>query len=88
MLYCYELQIRQDRKRRNLGRRMMTVLEMIGRYFKMEFLMLTVLLHNAEAHAFYKKIGYFVDETSPQMDFETDGRDIPYEILSKRLLSQ
>lgn len=65
---------------------MMTILEMIGRFYKMEFVMLTVLLHNKPAHAFYKKIGYIVDETSPQMVLDTDGRDIPYEILSKRLM--
>ena len=52
----------------------------------MEWVMLTVLLHNTEAVGFYKKLGYIVDETSPQMDWETDeGKDVPYEILSKRL---
>jgi GNAT superfamily N-acetyltransferase len=87
VLYCYELQVCKDRSRRNLGKRLMTILELIGRKFSMEFLMLTVILRNAEARSFYAKLGYAVDETSPQMDLEEDPGDVPYEILSKRLMA-
>jgi len=41
--------------------------------------MLTVFRANAAAMAFYAKMRYAVDESSPSMD----GEDEPYEILSK-----
>jgi ribosomal protein S18 acetylase RimI-like enzyme len=85
VLYCYELQVRQDRARLGLGKRLMTLLEIIARKHKMQYVMLTVLLVNNDACEFYKRIGYGVDGTSPQMDLDTDGKDVPYEILSKRL---
>jgi N-alpha-acetyltransferase 40 len=85
VLYCYELQVRQDKARIGLGKRLMTLLEIAARKYKMQFVMLTVLLVNKDACSFYNRLGYGVDGTSPQMDLDTDGKDVPYEILSKRL---
>jgi len=64
----------------------MTLLEIIARKFSMQWVMLTVLLNNKDASTFYRSIGYAIDETSPQMDLEIDGKDVPYEILSKKLV--
>lgn len=88
VLYCYELQVRKDKARRNLGKRLMTILELIGRKYQMEYLMLTVIIRNQGARNFYSRLGYAVDETSPQMDLDEDSENVPYEILSKRLLTQ
>ena len=87
VLYCYELQIRQDHARLGLGKRLMTLLEIIARKFQMDYVMLTVLLNNTGAQKFYRALGYSLDETSPQLDLEDgvlDSENTPYVILSKK----
>lgn len=79
VLYCYEIQLEPEVRRHGLGKFMMQVLELIGFSASMKKVVLTVLLHNPDAIAFFKALKYTLDETSPEGDFE----EYPYEILSK-----
>ncbi|KAG8228585.1 hypothetical protein J437_LFUL009290 [Ladona fulva] len=81
VLYCYELQLKQEVRRKGLGKFMMQVLELIAFTSNLHKVILTVLKHNPAAVEFYKALKYEVDETSPQNSvFE---EECHYEILSK-----
>lgn len=79
VLYLYEIQINALVQRNGLGKRMMDILEMIAMEYGMRKVMLTVFKTNKEAMAFYKKLNYVIDESSPS-EF---GEEADYEILSK-----
>ncbi|XP_050354230.1 N-alpha-acetyltransferase 40 [Nymphalis io] len=78
VLYCYELQIEAEGRRRGLGQRVMSVLERLAQATRMRCVRLTALTHNPSAAAFFKACGYSLDETSPPKEEITH-----YEILSK-----
>ncbi|XP_055378260.1 N-alpha-acetyltransferase 40 [Condylostylus longicornis] len=80
VLYCYEMQIEQDFRRIGLGRFMMAALEKCAEFWNMEKVVLTVLRNNYDAKAFFSKLDYKLDETSPD-----DNEKVDYEILSKVL---
>eukprot|EP00198_Chlamydomonas_reinhardtii_P013340 XP_001702677.1 predicted protein [Chlamydomonas reinhardtii] len=65
VLYCYELQVARAAQQRGLGRAMMELLEQIAWGAGMSKVMLTVFTENVPALAFYSKLGYRLDETSP-----------------------
>ena len=80
VLYCYELQLEDEVRRKGLGKFMLQVLELIGFSANMKKVILTVLKHNPEAKAFFTALKYMTDETSPE---DNVLEQYPYEILSK-----
>ncbi|OMJ14639.1 N-alpha-acetyltransferase 40 [Smittium culicis] len=92
VLYCYEIQIRPEYSRKGLGKCLIEAMVNIGKYNKMEKLMLTNFkgkitrliiyfnLSNTNARYFYAKNGFLEDEISP--DYESDSPQYGYEILS------
>ncbi|XP_023344829.1 N-alpha-acetyltransferase 40 isoform X2 [Eurytemora carolleeae] len=81
VLYCYEIQLEPEVRRKGLGRVMMKVLELIMMKADMIKIMLTVFKHNEAATTFFKKsLKYDVDETCP---YNTIYEQFDYEILSR-----
>uniref|UniRef100_A0A1A9WB72 N-alpha-acetyltransferase 40 n=1 Tax=Glossina brevipalpis TaxID=37001 RepID=A0A1A9WB72_9MUSC len=78
VLYCYELQLEPIVQRQGLGKFMMTILEKCASFWGMEKVVLTVLINNDDARAFFRAIGYTLDHTTPDVLEKAD-----YEILSK-----
>ncbi|KAI0330544.1 acyl-CoA N-acyltransferase [Cubamyces sp. BRFM 1775] len=97
VLYCYELQVSELFRNSGLGRFIVDKLLMIGKYWGMDRVILTVLKSNTAARRFYAKQGFEIDPTSPEYesfaeDEETAGaddaaeqEDYDYEILSRAL---
>ncbi|KAH8419121.1 hypothetical protein KR222_005600 [Zaprionus bogoriensis] len=81
VLYCYEIQISPEYRRKGLGKFMMQTLEACARLWQLEKVMLTVLNNNEDSLTFFKALGYDKDETSPDILQEAD-----YQILSKPML--
>lgn len=75
------MQVEQEYRRKGLGRFIMSALEKMARHYQMEKLILTVLTNNEAAIAFFKGIGFGLDETSPDA-----AENCGYQILSKLLL--
>eukprot|EP01098_Paradermamoeba_levis_P009336 TRINITY_DN3884_c0_g1_i1.p1 TRINITY_DN3884_c0_g1~~TRINITY_DN3884_c0_g1_i1.p1 ORF type:complete len:249 (-),score=84.24 TRINITY_DN3884_c0_g1_i1:62-763(-) len=86
-VYCYEIQLTSEVKRKGVGKFLMQVLELIGCFNGMEFVMLTSLNGNDDARNFYSALKYQVDEVSPSStkNAHLDPTQYPYEILSKKL---
>jgi len=81
VMYVYELQVDQTVRRSGLGKKIMTIMELLAMRAKMRKVSLTVFKNNEAAMNFYlKKMKYCVDDFSPSkyMDDNSD-----YEILSK-----
>ncbi|XP_068619145.1 N-alpha-acetyltransferase 40 [Battus philenor] len=78
VLYCYEVQVEAEGRRRGLGQRVLKVLEKLAQATRMRCVRLTALTHNPSASAFFKACGYSLDETSPPKE-----EAVHYEILSK-----
>jgi ribosomal protein S18 acetylase RimI-like enzyme len=82
VLYVYEIQVHDSMRRAGLGRRLMSILELVARQAGLNKTMLTVFKDNTAAWNFYtKKLTYKVDDTSPSLY----GEEVDYEILSKRV---
>jgi len=76
--FSYELQIDEKYQNKGLGEHLMKCLEKLAKLWQMERVVLTVLTNNDGALRFYKRLGYTVDETSPD--------DEPsYQIFSKEV---
>ena len=74
--FSYELQIDEKYQNKGLGEHLMKCLEKLANVWQMERVVLTVLTNNDGALRFYNRLGYTVDETSPD--------DEPsYQIFSK-----
>lgn len=83
VLYCYEIQLCPDVRKKGLGKFMMQILELMANKYEMQCVMLTVFKSNNVAQEFFmKKLNYQVDEISPQQGIYDD-KDYSYEILSK-----
>ncbi|XP_067616625.1 N-alpha-acetyltransferase 40 [Eurosta solidaginis] len=78
VLYCYEMQIEVDFQRQGIGKFMMQALEQCSKHWHMDKVLLTVLKNNPKGIAFFKAIGYSLDETSPDI---LENKE--YEIYSK-----
>ncbi|XP_047993996.1 N-alpha-acetyltransferase 40 [Leguminivora glycinivorella] len=78
VLYCYEVQVEAEGRRRGLGQRVLSVLEKLALATRMRCVRLTALTHNPAASAFFRACGYVLDETSPALEDAAH-----YEILSK-----
>lgn len=83
VLYCYEIQLIPEVRKKGLGKFMMQILELMANKYEMKNVMLTVFKHNSVANEFFKKkLNYLVDDISPEQDIY-DEQEISYEILSK-----
>lgn len=87
VVYCYEIHLAAAARGRGLGVLLMSRMEEIGRSVGVEKAMLTVFRSNVVACRFYEKVGYAVDEYSPQPRRLRNGtiKEFDYMILSKRL---
>ncbi|AFR94899.2 hypothetical protein C343_02987 [Cryptococcus neoformans C23] len=88
VVYCYELQLRPSVQKQGMARKLIGILEDIGRLRKMEKIMLTCLKNNASALSFYRHQGFETDEIDPtRMSKEEpeNGEEVDYVILSKPL---
>lgn len=87
VVYCYEIHLAAAGRGRGLGALLMDRMEEIGRSVGVEKAMLTVFRSNVVACRFYEKIGYLVDEYSPQPRKLRNGtiKEFDYMILSKLL---
>jgi len=88
VLYCYEIQLCEEVRRKGLGKFLMQILELIAFKTSMEKVMLTVFRHNTASQQFFvQKLKYSVDETSPVLSVEDlvfdDLQGLSYQILSK-----
>lgn len=81
VLFCYEVQIRQDHQGLKIGRFLMDQLLKISNHWKMWKVLLTCFKINKPAMDFYFKLGFGIDANSPS----SCGYDEEvYEILSNR----
>lgn len=88
VLYIYEIHLVKEAEGRGLGRHLMHIAETIATSIgpKIEKVMLTCFVVNLRAATFYRRLGYSIDESSPQARrirgklIESD-----YIIMSKRL---
>ncbi|XP_016952179.1 N-alpha-acetyltransferase 40 [Drosophila biarmipes] len=82
VLYCYEMQVAEEHRRKGLGKFIMSILEDCARLWHLEKIMLTVLNNNETSISFFKQLGYVKDEISPDVLEQAD-----YQIFSKSMLS-
>jgi len=81
VIYCYELQIDDAHQNKGLGEHLMKALETLAKVYELERVVLTLLTNNEGAARFYRnRLGYMLDEMSPDKSEET-----AYEILSKEI---
>ncbi|PIK39919.1 putative N-alpha-acetyltransferase 40 [Apostichopus japonicus] len=84
VLYCYEIQLVEEVRRKGLGKFLIQILEMLAYQTQMKKVMLTVFKHNKEANSFFvNQLKYEIDETSPSIYDPMNPEDYDYEILSK-----
>lgn len=84
VLYCYEVQVMNDVRRKGVGKFLMQILEMVAHKTQMLKVMLTVFQENNLANDFFtKKLKYILDETTPEIFDPMNQDDYDYEILSK-----
>lgn len=86
VLYVYEVQVSDIARRVGLGRRLMSIMELIAlKRMGIKKVMLTVFKANQIAMDFYlNRMKYDIDESSPSHFAEDGGEDtVDYEILSK-----
>ncbi|XP_014786549.1 N-alpha-acetyltransferase 40 isoform X3 [Octopus bimaculoides] len=82
VLYCYEIQIMPEARRKGLGKFLMQILELLAHKTDMKKVMLTIFKHNPVGRDFFvNKLKYSVDEISPQTPLFEE--EYCYEILSK-----
>jgi N-alpha-acetyltransferase 40 len=87
VVYCYEIHLSEGLRGTGLGGHFMRVLEDIGRNVGVKKSMLTVFKSNKKAVGFYYKLGYILDEFSPQPTVLRSGKvkEPSYLLLSKPL---
>ncbi|KAL9577966.1 MAG: hypothetical protein Q9212_006027 [Teloschistes hypoglaucus] len=87
VVYCYEIHLAPYLQGQGIGRHLMMLVEGVGRKAGVAKSMLTVFVENQPAMRFYEKLGYSVDEYSPEPRKLRNGTiKMPtYSILSKSL---
>lgn len=87
VIYCYELHLSPPYRGNGLGKKLMAIVEGVGRRVGVEKAMLTVFRANERAIGMYMGIGYGVDEFSPGPRRLRNGsvKEAGYVILSKAL---
>ncbi|ETV85892.1 hypothetical protein H257_02432 [Aphanomyces astaci] len=84
VVYVYEIQVGPGLQRQGLGKRLMQLLQLIGRKYRMKLILLTVFKTNVAAMTFYTEtLGFDIDDTSPSAHGDMSES---YEILSKSLV--
>ncbi|XP_054011071.1 N-alpha-acetyltransferase 40 isoform X1 [Hylaeus anthracinus] len=78
VLYCYEIQLESEIRRKGLGHFIMSALESMALESKMRKVVVTVFKHNPSAMQFFYSLGYKLDKTSPSVS-----NQLHYIILSK-----
>ena len=88
VIYLYEIHLQPQYRGLGYGQYLIQVLERAGREAGMEKLMLTVFEANIAAKDFYARLGFEVDEISPQGRVLRSGKLVSedYAILSKDLI--
>ena len=76
VLYIWEIQVEKVGQGKGIGKYLMRLIDSIARKFDVPRLMLTVFRENTRAMAFYRRLGFIDDESSPDDDHG-------YAILSK-----
>lgn len=66
VIYCYELQIKEEIRHQGIGRSLMRLMHQLGRANRIQRSMLTVFRANQRATTFYEKLGYVIDKTNPK----------------------
>lgn len=89
VIYCYEIHLEERLRGSGVGKRLMGMMEEVGRIAGVSKAMLTVFVENKAAMRFYKSLGYEVDEYSPAPRELRNGvvKNSTYVILSKGLAS-
>ncbi|WWD04996.1 hypothetical protein V865_003067 [Kwoniella europaea PYCC6329] len=94
VVYCYEVQLSSKCRGQGLGKKLLDILEDIGRKRGLDKVMLTCLKSNESALAFYTRQGYIPDEIDPTRineeepvddDEEEEEEEVDYRILSRSL---
>ncbi|MCJ1419673.1 hypothetical protein MMC32_006029 [Xylographa parallela] len=87
VIYVYEVHFAETLRKGGLGKLLMGLAEVVGRKVAVEKAMLTVFVANEGARTFYERLGYDVDEFSPEERKLRGGIVIvpDYVILSKGL---
>ncbi|KAF9056235.1 acyl-CoA N-acyltransferase [Panaeolus papilionaceus] len=65
IIYCYDIQVDSSLQGSGLGNKLLEELSTLCKVYNMRKVMLTVLHANTRALAFYQKIGFVIDSTSP-----------------------
>jgi len=65
VLYIYEVHVSEIHRRKGIGKFLLSLAEQLSRKWKMDRLMLTVLLVNTAALHHYAKFGFVIDASSP-----------------------
>ncbi|XP_071500156.1 N-alpha-acetyltransferase 40-like [Diadema antillarum] len=87
VIYCYEIQLTKDVRRKGLGKRLMQILELLAFRTQMKKVMITVFKNNTAAANFFTKVmKYEIDETSPSIYDPMSDED--YEIMSKEVTTK
>ena len=87
VIYLYEIHLSPQVQGKGLGKKLMDMMEEVGRKAGVEKAMLTVFKKNEAAVGFYEMLGYEVDEFSPRARKLRGGvvKEVDYMILSKSL---
>ena len=87
VIYVYEIHLAAELRGSGLGQRLMRMVETAGARAGMKKCMLTVFASNGPARRFYGRLGYDVDEFSPEPRTLRNGvvKEPDYVILSKGL---
>ena len=84
VLYVYELHVHPSYQRYGIGRRLMSIMELMAMRSSMSHVMLTVFTHNKQALKFYsEKMKYSIADSSPSNFGEEGAEPADYEILWK-----
>ncbi|KAK2594998.1 N alpha-acetyl-transferase [Conoideocrella luteorostrata] len=87
VVYCYEIHLRAELKGTGLGKQLMQCLIQAGdRVDGVEKVMLTCFVSNEHARAFYRRLGFDVDESSPGERKLRGGKVVvpDYVVMSRR----
>ena len=87
VVYCYEIHLAEPWQGKGIGKKLMAVVEGVGRRAGVDKAMLTVFKANARAVKMYEGLGYSEDEFSPPPRTFRNGtvKEPSYVILSKDL---
>ena len=90
VIYCYEIHLSPQLQGTGLGKRLMAMMEDVGKKARVEKAMLTVFKANKAAMRFYERLGYEEDEYSPRPRKLRGGfvKEPDYMILSKPLAGE